>query len=75
MDSVDESRDKVQRKSWVCDDGDIREDKTCYKRSKVWQKIYLAFKKEMFEFNLKKNGTDEPIYRERIEVQTQKTDL
>ena len=36
MDSVDESRDKVQRKSWVCDDGDIREDKTCYKRSKVW---------------------------------------
>lgn len=34
IDVVDESRDKVQHNSWVCDNGDIHEDKTYFKRSK-----------------------------------------
>ena len=54
IDLVDESRDKVRHNSWVCGNGDIHEDKACCKTSRVREKIHLLFKKEIFEFNLKK---------------------
>lgn len=34
IDLVGESRDKVQHNSWVCDNGDIHEDKTYFERRK-----------------------------------------